>query len=575
MKYLIHKAGSGLLVMLLSLAMISPAMAQSSTQLTLVTGKLISVNSTTLPAQLTLQVKGQATTTVVVGVSDKTIFLSHSFEKVSLSSLMTGDTLQVFGRYDENGILQALSVKDQSLKLKHRTLTGTISTIEPFDMTFTLSPRAGFSSKLLPVVVQVTSNTKIMSTNGKTLSFSDLKFSEQATVTGMFNSRTNILVASHVRVKVTKPQPLPFSLRGELTAISSTTLPASLTMEVTGVLPPLTGSLRSLLAQPVNMVTFKVDSNTKITETSGATITLADLKVGDDIVMQGNIDAGGNITATTVRDNSVGVVSSTAKGNVQSVDPFDQTFVLVKDDGSTMNVAVHGSTIFNVPGMTTSVFADIKVGDNVRVEGALNTRTNVLTANIITVLNVSQPLPFSFKGKLTAMSGRTLPAMLTVEVSDILPPLNGMSVLLAPPINSVTFRVDANTDLTSKNGVGIDLGNFTLGDTLVVQGNMGSGGNITATLVRDDSVVTTAGPISGSIQTINTTTQSFIFRTSTGAVYTAQVYGDTQLIVPGVSNPTFANLHVGNMVGVEGVLNLDNSVIQSGKVTVTATTTTQ
>ncbi len=599
MQHILQKIGVGV-TMLATIAMMSPSMAATTTntnvgiganlqalsQFTLINGQLTAISGATLPAQLTISIKGPLPKnmggsknihTITVAVEDKTIFSRVGYGKSSLSELALGDNLQIFGRFDDQGILYALSVKDNSIRLTAAAITGAIGNIDSVAQTFTLKHLQGFSAKWLPLNVKVNDNTKIVASDGTALTFADLQTAQQVSVKGVLNTQAHTLIASEIKVKMTPPKPLPFSMKGTLTAISTTSIPSELTVTVTNILPPIQSSARAMAPTVINEVTFTVDANTKITNHSGGVIALKDLALGDSLTVQANMDSAGSITATLVRDDSVDV-ATTAEGTISSTNSSTYVFVLTKVDSSTVNVAVTGDTTITIPGITTSAFADLKVGYKAEVNGLMNSQTNVLTASSVTVteiLSPPQPLPFSMEGTLAAISTTSIPSMLTVTVTDIMPTMAmGARAMAMAPINEVTFLVDANTKLTNHSGGTIALKDLALGDTLRVQGNMDNFGAVTATTVSDDSIDVTATALSGTVTSTDAVAQRFTLApTSTNAVYTVQTNASTTFTVPGITPAIFEDLAVGYTVDVMGVLNSNTKIIEASSVNVTATST--
>jgi hypothetical protein len=591
MKTTLKKIGFGLTMLALSLALLGTAQAANTSsnldlqsginiralsQLSLVSGELTAVGTTTVPTQLTVKLDpNYQSRTITVAVDDKAIFVRHLFGKSSLSELTVGDHLQIFGRYDQdNGSLQALAVKDESIQLASN-VTGIITSLDPNARTFTLSHQNGFSAKWLPLTVRISDDTRIVSTDGTILSLANLQLQQQVSVRGVLNTQAKTLLATQVRATVTASQPLPFSMQGNLTAISSTNLPATFTVEVKDILPPLDTRNGRLMPQSINSVTFRVDANTKLMGRSGATISLADFKIGDSVIVQGSRDSAGTILATTVRNDSLQAMQN-AQGSIQSLDNSARTFVLVKADGSIVNIAVNGQTLFTIPDRTSSAFADLRLGYRIEVQGTLNSATNWLFASRVTVTDIPQSLPFSFKGELLRISGTSLPARITVRVDNILPPLEMRSRAMtgAEPINEVTILLDGNSKLLSNWGSVLGLDDLEVGDSVVVQGNRDAKGEITATMVRDDDYrddPIDANRISlfGTIRSVDPDNSRFVFIVADGRSYTAQVPNNTVLIVPGVTDAKFADLVVGSQVKISGLLNQDTSIMQTSNITVT------
>lgn len=605
MKTLLRNLSFGLVILLVSFSMVSPTLAQNNkdkdrndrkedrvkikananlrslSQFTLATGELTAKTNNTLTIKLNHAIpKGNRSEqyrrgdTITVVLSAETIFSRNDFSKGTAAELTVGDIVQVFGRLDAQGRLSALSVKDTSLQLTTQALVGTISALDPQARTITLVHRSGFSHKWLPLTVYVNDKTLIRDQNRQPITFADIQLNQEARVDGVLNTRNNTIVATRLKATVVAaPQPLPFSLKGAVTAISSTELPAQVTVKVSDVLPPLEARARAMTNNSIDLVTFTVDAKTKFTTQAGATISLKDITVGDTLVVQASMDASGHITATIVRNESVQAATS-FEGTVGSLNATAKTFVLTKADGSTVQVSVQASTALSVAGVANPTFADLQAGYKATVKGTFNTRTNVLTATSVSVAELPQPLPFSLKGTVVGISGTSFPARLTVLVNDVLPPLEMNARALRPaPINLVTVEVNANTRLTNKSGGAINLASLTLGDSVVVQGSMDSSGKITATIVRNDSLDVTVAPLSGTIKSVNASASTFTFASAEGRWYTAHVLGTTFFSVPGVTNATFANLAVGNQVNVSGTLNSNTYLIHATNVSVTATTT--
>ena len=597
LKQALKKVGFGLTILALSLTLFGPIRAANTSsqlesdssqnirvlsQFSLVTGELTAVgSSTTTPVNFTLTLDPQhQSRSITVVADDGTIFVRHFFGRSSLSELAVGDHLQIFGRYDEMGVLHALAVKDQSIQLASN-LTGNITALDPAAKTFTLSHTNGFSAKWLPLTVRINDNTKIVSTDGKLLSLADLQMQQQVRVSGVLNTQGKFLTASQIKVNYVAPQPLPFSLQGNLIAVRGTGIPTTFTVEVKDVLPPLNDNRRALNDEPINRVTFTVDANTKLTNHAGAVISLADFNVGDSVVVQGSRDNAGNIIATTVRNDSQEVATTTTtamriEGSIKSVDANAKTLIVTKADGSTINISVLDKTVLSIPNVNNAAFADLHVGYTVSAEGTLNAQTNVLAAVRITVSNVPEALPFSLKGEILAISGTNLPARLTMRVDDINPPLEmrNRAMMRAEPINEVTVLLTANSKLVSETGALLALDDLEAGDSIVVQGNRNANGEITAAIVhdndyRDDSVNTSEVSLSGTIRSVDEDNSTVVFVARNGKTYTARVLDSTDVVVSGAADAGLDDLDVGDQVRVSGLLNADANVMQTSKIMVT------
>jgi hypothetical protein len=99
--------------------------------------------------------------------------------------------------------------------------------------------------------------------------------------------------------------------------------------------------------------TITVTSDTTITR-AGTAITLADLKVGDEIRFAQTRNADGTYTVTKIQ-----LVLPSVAGQVTAID--GSTITVKRFDGTTQVVHVDSSTTYTVAGVTNPTLADIKV----------------------------------------------------------------------------------------------------------------------------------------------------------------------------------------------------------------------
>jgi hypothetical protein len=111
--------------------------------------------------------------------------------------------------------------------------------------------------------------------------------------------------------------------------------------------------------------TITPTSTTTITK-GGATITVGDLAVGDQIVFSQEKQADGTYTITAIR-----VILPTVAGQVTAIS--GNTITVTQRDGTTATIHVDSATTYQVEGVTAPTLADIKVGAFVAAEGTLRT----------------------------------------------------------------------------------------------------------------------------------------------------------------------------------------------------------
>ena len=111
--------------------------------------------------------------------------------------------------------------------------------------------------------------------------------------------------------------------------------------------------------------TITPTGTTTITK-GGATITVGDLAVDDQIVFSQEKQADGPYTITAIR-----VILPTVAGLVTAVN--GNTLTVTQRDGTTATIHVDSATTYQVEGVTAATLADVKVGAFVAAEGTLRT----------------------------------------------------------------------------------------------------------------------------------------------------------------------------------------------------------
>jgi hypothetical protein len=127
--------------------------------------------------------------------------------------------------------------------------------------------------------------------------------------------------------------------------------------------------------------TIAVDSGTTYTK-GGATIALADLKVGDTVHFRQTLESDGSYTI-----DSVGVVLPHLSGTVTAVS--GSTITLRLADGSTGTVTVDASTTYRVGTDDSAALGDIEVGMVVDARG-VKTSDSALTASAVRAGNFGE-----------------------------------------------------------------------------------------------------------------------------------------------------------------------------------------
>jgi len=111
--------------------------------------------------------------------------------------------------------------------------------------------------------------------------------------------------------------------------------------------------------------TITPTSTTTITK-AGATITVSDLEVGDQIAFSQTKQTNGTYTIDAIR-----VILPNVGGQVSAV--ASNTITVTQRDGTSATIHVDSATTYQVEGVTTATLSDIKVGNFVMAQGTLRT----------------------------------------------------------------------------------------------------------------------------------------------------------------------------------------------------------
>src|SRR5712692_11237925 len=139
----------------------------------------------------------------------------------------------------------------------------------------------------------------------------------------------------------------------------------------------LVGAIGAVGASSITVSGIEVDTdaNTRIEEREDMPLTLADLKVGDVVRVEGTLQAGGKVLAREIeRLTPPGLNEVLLRGMVSSVDPSKSSFTV-----SGLTVSTDAST--KLVGIAT--LADLKMGDRVLVQGTLQSDGSVLARLVV------------------------------------------------------------------------------------------------------------------------------------------------------------------------------------------------
>ncbi len=232
---------------------------------------------------------------------------------------------------------------------------------------------------------------------------------------------------------------------------------------------------RAIWGQAFVRLTVLVQKSTVITKNHGEPMTVADIKEGDILDIEGTLASGADtlmINPTRIRDISLERESQTLSGTVASIDRVGFSFVLSNKAFGDTRILLSASTPIG-KGARSIQFADLSVRDKVlSASGVYDYTTNALAASEIKVYQDKGIFtPRNFEGTLKSVAGTTLPAMLTVTVKG-----TDYNVYLTPQ-SSVLKKSKAATTLSR----------FVVGDTVRFHGAIRQSNltEVDADVVRD------------------------------------------------------------------------------------------
>lgn len=231
---------------------------------------------------------------------------------------------------------------------------------------------------------------------------------------------------------------------------------------LSGKVTALTGMSLSLRAS--NGSTYTVDlANAKIVRRSGATVSVRDIQVNDQLTVKGRL-LGSTIQAKIVQDQSLLVRNGGFRGKVVSV--ASSSFVLQSVNRGSQVVFVSASTTIKLNNQTATMAA-ITPGATLRVDGVWNSANNTIIATKISLTAKEE----NMRSYGTVASTAT-------------------SSLVLAGTDGRTYMVDTSkAKLVGRNYVGTDMTKIKTGDLIQIIGRgLAASLGIKATLIVDFSL---------------------------------------------------------------------------------------
>jgi hypothetical protein len=221
-----------------------------------------------------------------------------------------------------------------------------------------------------------------------------------------------------------------------------------------GEVTAISGATFTLATPQRGDVQVQTTDRTRYRAKDNSNFSLADLKVGDRVAVQGRWRDG------KLQANVVGLIPpelrDKATGLVQSI--TGSTLVLTKPDGSSLSVATTAETKYHAQGIENPSLADIQVGDVIIATG-------ILEGDTLTASHVGFHTPRAKTGPLAAGKIATIKS--------------GTLTLDQPFGQSLTVTTDANTFVVQRGEDGlvvIAVSDLKVGDGVAVLGVRSSDG---------------------------------------------------------------------------------------------------
>lgn len=268
-------------------------------------------------------------------------------------------------------------------------------------------------------------------------------------------------------------------------------------------------------------VTVRVDEQTRYHVPGAQQPTLANVRIGDHVAVLGRRDDAGTLLARWVKVLPPVPVNG-LRGEVKAVE--GQTITVTTPAGDKV-LATDEKTRFRVPGVEQAALSDIHVGDP--ISAIVHTQDDgSLLAKMVAVIAEGARGPITLKGRVVKMGDGVLHIMVRNNV--------------------VAVDVTATTQTWVPGLENPTLSNIQAGDWVLVIGRRVGRFRVEALgLIVLPPVSAHRYIIAGEVKSIEGTTLTVADKNDTHEVHTD---AQTQFYVPGVEQPTLADIHVGDHI---------------------------
>lgn len=318
-------------------------------------------------------VKPENASSTAVNLNDNTIYYRKFGGRASFSEFSVGDEVKVQASKGLHNALYARKVEDVSIFKTNAAKLGTVLQItgsSEFKLKMLNNAGTEYTVKVMP-------NTSIRE-KGKKKEFKDLIVGMKVNTTGILNERTQTVNADSITLNPTNGR--------EDDDIEDRKIRKNVSL--IGVLEQFTpDKITVKIVNAGSSTVVNVDERTKITRRFGAKISVSELEVNDVLRIRGKRNAeNGEIYAKEIRDISSFKMKIGQNGIVQGVSGNE---IIMKPlsgkDKEDYVIKISDKTKIRSAGKKIPV-SDIKIGQKINAIGMVNTNTNKMSADRITVL---------------------------------------------------------------------------------------------------------------------------------------------------------------------------------------------
>ncbi|MBI5731958.1 MAG: hypothetical protein HY982_01200 [Candidatus Magasanikbacteria bacterium] len=189
---------------------------------------------------------------------------------------------------------------------------------------------------------------------------------------------------------------------------------------------------------------------------------------------------------------------------------------------------------------------------------------------------VYKPREVVLSGDLTTISGQAVPVDLTIKLSRVIP-AKIKNFPGAYPVKdaAITVRVSDKTKIVRRYGGRAHLSELAVGDKLWAVGRLQADGTVNGSLAKDNSIHITFFARRGAVLSLDAASQTFALKVANSKKeskeYKIYVTPNTKFAKRGAAKPSLADLKVGNIVAVRGVIRQATNEITADSVVIQLT----